>query len=166
MAIEQYLLKHKKSLAGQWFDLLTGTYPLETVRLLKKETNQFANPVGHAFLTAIDEILDEFLGQNSAEAMWPLLDKVIRIRAIQEFSPSSSLVFIFDLKMLARRVLEEELAGGLIDHEELSDFDRKVEALALLAFDVYMRCRENLFEVRMTELKNRTNRLLKLVGNE
>lgn len=70
------------------------------------------------------------------------------------------------MKMLARRVLEEELAGGLIDHEELSDFDRKVEALALLAFDVYMRCRENLFEVRMTELKNRTNRLLKLVGNE
>lgn len=166
MAIEKYLLKHKKNLAGQWFDLLAGTYPLETVRLLKKETNQFANPVGQTFLTAIDEILDEFLGQNSSDAMWPLLDKVIRIRAVQDFSPSSSLAFIFHLKTLARGVLEEELASGLIDPAELPDFDRKVEALALLAFDVYMRCRENLFEVRMTELKNRTNRLLKLMGNE
>ncbi|MGO9017955.1 MAG: RsbRD N-terminal domain-containing protein [Syntrophobacteraceae bacterium] len=162
MAIEQRLLQKKKRIGRQWFDMLAGTYPLETVRLLKKETNQFANPVGHSFLVAIDEILDEFLGQNSAEAMGPLLDKVIRIRAIQDFSPSSSLAFIFSLKTIALKVLEEDLAAGVVDREELSDFDRKVDALALSAFDVYMRCRENLFEVRMTEVKNRTHRLLKL----
>ena len=161
MAIEQRLLQNKKKLVRQWFDMLAGTYPLETVRLLKKETSQFANPVGHTFLVAIEEILEEFLGQNNAEAMWPLLDKVIRIRAIQDFSPSSSLAFIFGLKTIALKVLEEDLAAGVVDREELSDFDRKVDALALSAFDVYMRCRENLFEVRMTEVKNRTHRLLK-----
>jgi hypothetical protein len=161
MAIEQRLLQNKKKLVRQWFDMLAGTYPLETVRLLKKETSQFANPVGHTFLVAIEEILEEFLGQNNAEAMWPLLDKVIRIRAIQDFSPSSSLAFIFGLKTIALELLEEDLASGVVGREELSDFDRKVDALALSAFDVYMRCRENLFEVRMTEVKNRTHRLLK-----
>ena len=161
MAIEQRLLQNKKRIGRQWFDMLAGTYPLETVRLLKKETNQFANPVGHAFLVAIDEIVDEFLGQNSAEAMGPLLDKVIRIRAIQDFSPSSSLAFIFGLKTIAVEVLEKDLAAGAVSREELRDFDRKVDALAMSAFDVYMCCRENLFEVRMTEVKNRTHRLLK-----
>ena len=161
MAIEQRLLQNKKKLVRQWFDMLAGTYPLETVRLLKKETSQFANPVGHTFLVAIEEILEEFLGQNNAEAMWPLLDKVIRIRAIQDFSPSSSLAFIFGLKTIARELLEQDLASGAVSREELSDFDRKVDGLALCAFDVYMRCRENLFEVRMTEVKNRTHRLLK-----
>ncbi len=141
--------------------MLSRTYPLETIRLLKKETNQFANPVGHTFLVAIDEILDEFLGQNSAEAMAPLLDKVIRIRAIQDFSPSGSLAFIFGLKTIAREVIGNDLAAGAVSLEELSGFDRKVDALALCAFDVYMRCRENLFQVRMTEVKNRTHRLLK-----
>ena len=164
MAIEQHLLGHKKQLARQWFDLLTASYPLETVRLLKKETNQFANPVGHTFLVAIDEILDEFLGQNSLQALTPLLDKVIRIRAVQDFSPSSSLAFIFHLKKIARDLLEKETAAGTVSREELSGFDHKVDGLALLAFDVYSRCRENLFEVRMNELKNRTNRLLKGPG--
>ncbi len=162
MVIEQHLIQNKKRLARQWFDLLAGTYPLQTVRLLRKETNQFANPVGRTFQTAIDEILDEFFGQNSAEVMGPLLDKVIRIRAVQDFSPSSSLAFIFDLKTIARGVLEQESAA--VSREELSDFDRKVDALALLAFDVYARCRENLFQARMTEFKNMTNRLLKKAG--
>jgi hypothetical protein len=161
MGIEQRFVQNKKRLVGQWFDMLAGTYPLETVRLLKKETNQFANPVGQTFLVAISEIFDEFFGQNDAEAMAPLLDKVIRIRAIQDFSPSSSLAFIFGLKTIAREILEEDLATGVVSREELSDFDRKVDGLALSAFDVYMSCRENLFQVRMTEVKNRTHRLLK-----
>jgi len=164
MAIEQHLLKHKKKLARQWFDLLAASYPLETVRLLKKETNQFANPVGRTFLAAIVEILDEFLGQNDPQVLSPMLDKVIRIRAIQDFSPSGSLAFIFDLKRMARRQLEEETAAGAVSREELSGFDLKVDGLAMLAFDVYARCREDLFEARMNELKNRTNRLLKRAG--
>ncbi len=164
MAIEQHLLKHKKKLARQWFDLLAASYPLETVRLLKKETSQFANPVGHTFLAAIDEILDEFLGRNDMQTLRPMLDRVIRIRAIQDFSPSSALAFIFDLKKIARRELEEETAAGAVSREDLSGFDLKVDGLAMLAFDVYMSCREDLFEVRMNELKNRTNRLLKRAG--
>jgi len=166
MTFEQILSKHKKKLGRQWFDLLIGTYPLETARLLRKETNQFANPVGQTFLTAVDEILDEFLGQNSTEAIKPLLDKILRIRAVQDFSPSSSLSFIFNLKKLVREVLEEEGATEAAGGRELANFDRKVDSLAMTAFDVYMRCRENLFEVRMTELKNRTNRLLKLMNSD
>jgi hypothetical protein len=162
MDIGERLLRNRKTLLGRWFDLLAGTYPLETVGMLKKEASPFANPVGHTFKVALGEILDEFLGENSAEAMAPLLDKVIRIRAIQGFSPSSSVAFIFGLKTLAREVLQAESDSSEVRHEEMSDFDDRVDGLALFAFDVYMRCRENLFEARMTEVKNRTQRLLKL----
>ena len=149
-------------LLGKWFDLLAGTYPLQTVRMLKKETDQFANPVGHTYRVALGDILEEFLGENNAEAMWPLLDKVIRIRAVQDFSPSGSLAFIFGLKKIVRSVLEGEIASGEVSREELSDLDDSIDGMALFAFDVYMRCRDNLFEVRMTEVKNRTSRLLKM----
>ena len=162
MDIEARLLRIKKTLLGKWFELLAGTYPLDTARMLQKETGQFANPVGHTFKVALGEILDEFLGENSAEAMAPLLDKVVRIRAVQDFSPSSSLAFIFGLKTLVREFLKDELASGDVGDDELSGFDEKVDGLALFAFDVYMRCRENLFEARIVEIKNRTQRLLQL----
>jgi hypothetical protein len=162
MDIEERLLRNKKSLVEKWFDLLAAVYPLETSRVLAKESSQFANPVGHTFKVALGEILEEFLGQNRVEAMAPLLDKIIRIRAVQDFSPSSSLAFIFGLKTLARQVLEADSASGDIHLGEFSDFDDRVDGLALFAFDVYSRCRQNLFEVRMTEVKNRTQRLLKL----
>jgi hypothetical protein len=161
MNIEQQLLTKKKIFFSKWFDLLANSYPAETVRLLKKESNQFANPVGHTFSAALGEILDEFLGENSAEKMAPLLDRIIRIRAVQDFSPSSSLAFIFGLKMLAREVLKVELAEGHISQNEILEFDAKVDGLALFAFDVYSRCREQLFDVRIREVKDRTHRLLK-----
>ncbi len=130
--------------------------------MLKKESGQFANPVGHTFKVALGEILEEFLGENSVEAMAPLLDKVIRIRAVQDFPPSGSLAFIFGLKTLARQILEAESASGDVRIGEMSEFDDRVDGLALFAFDVYSRCRENLFQARMTEVQNRTRRLLQL----
>lgn len=160
MSIESVLLHKKKLLLETWLELLLSSYPPETVRILKKETNQFANPVGYTFSTALGEVCTEFLQENSPQTMAPLLDRILRIRAIQDFSPSQSLAFIFSLKRIAREMLQAELAQGQVSHDELSGFESKVDELALLAFDVYMRCRENLFEVRVNEIKNRTNRLL------
>lgn len=160
MSIEDHLVPRKKEAVQKWFDLLAHTYPLETVRLLKKETNQFANPVGHTFSVTISKIFDEFMGENDAETLRPLLDKIIRIRAVQEFSPSSALAFIFGLKSICRELLKTEIAGGGVSADELLDFEERVDGLALFAFDVYMRCRQDLFDVRMTEVKNRTFRLL------
>ncbi|MHC1724704.1 MAG: RsbRD N-terminal domain-containing protein [Syntrophobacteraceae bacterium] len=160
MSIEDHLLPRKKEFVQKWFDILASTYPLETVRMLKKESNQFANPVGHTFSVTIAEIFDEFFGQNDMETLGPLLDKIIRIRAIQEFSPSSSLAFIFALKTVGRELLKTELATGQVSPNELLDFEERVDGLALFAFDVYMRCRQDLFDVRMAEVKNRTFRLL------
>jgi hypothetical protein len=160
MDIEHHLLKHKEEISQKWFDLLTCTYPRESMRLLKKESNQFANPVGHTFRTAINEILDEFLGENKPETLAPLLDRVIRVRAVQSFSPSEALAFIFALKTIAEGVLEEELAEGVAGIDDLREFDRKVEDMGLLAFDVYTHCRENLFEIKIEEMKRNTRRLL------
>jgi hypothetical protein len=160
MAIEQQLDKHKETIAGKWFDLLAGTYPPETVRLFNTQSDPFANPVGHTFKTAIREIIDEFFGQNRPEALSPLLDKVIRVRAVQSFSPSAALSFVFGLKTIVEQALEEELAEGETTSEELREFEGKVQGLGLLAFDVYSRCREKLYEIKIEEIKSNTRRLL------
>ncbi len=160
MSIKIQLMPKKKAFLREWLNLLIATYPPETARMLKKEPNQFANPVGHTYSVALGEIFDEFLGDNNRERLSALLDKVLRIRAVQDFTPSGALAFVFSLKYLARDFLKTEIEQGQVSTDELSDFDTKVDGLALLAFDVYARCREQLHEVRVTEIKNRTNRLL------
>jgi hypothetical protein len=82
------------------------------------------------------------------------------VRAVQRFSPSEALSFVFGLKPIVEEALEEELAEGEAGTEDLREFERKVQGLGLLAFDVYVRCRENLYEIKVEEIKSNTRRLL------
>lgn len=129
--------------------------------MLKREKNQFANPVGSTIYQGIEGIYQELTQGLNAEAVSPFLDKIIRIRAIQDFSPSGAIAFVFALKNLVREEsreaesLEEELRS-----DELISFEARVDQLAMLAFDIYVQCREQLYELRVNEVKNRTHRLL------
>ena len=42
--------------------------------------------------------------------------------------------------------------------------ESRIDDLALLAFDVYMNCREKLYEIKANEAKNQVSRLLKKAG--
>ena len=160
MNLESILLKEKSALAQKWFQMIASTYPPETAQLLAREKSQFANPVGHTIRHGIQEVFDELLGGNDPEKIGPLLDKIIRIRAIQDFIPSQAIAFIFLLKRIAREAVQKEGQEKMVPQEEFLAFDAKVDGLALLAFDIYMQCREKLSEVRINEIKNRTHRLL------
>jgi hypothetical protein len=39
--------------------------------------------------------------------------------------------------------------------EELSALETRIDRLALLAFDCYMKCREKIYEIRLGELRRR-----------
>jgi hypothetical protein len=87
---------------------------------------------------------------------------MIRIRAVQDFLPSKAIGFVFLLK----RVIQEELGREVRERglgEELLDFERQIDDLALLAFDVYMQCREKIFEVRIREVKAEKEAAFKLL---
>ncbi|MFP5214022.1 MAG: RsbRD N-terminal domain-containing protein [Acidobacteriota bacterium] len=160
MNLEKILQQEKDTVITRWFDLVTETYVPETAQRLKKETNRFANPVGQTTLDGLKDLTDAFLQGSSPEDMAKILDRIIRIRAIQEFTPSQAVAFVFGLKKIARELLAKQKEQEEGSVAELMAFDFRVDELALLAFNVYMRCRENLFEVRINEVKSRSYRLL------
>ncbi len=45
--------------------------------------------------------------------------------------------------------------------EELAALESRIDDMALLAFDLFMGCREKIYELRANEVRNRTVRLLK-----
>ncbi|MEW6327147.1 MAG: RsbRD N-terminal domain-containing protein [Thermodesulfobacteriota bacterium] len=154
------LLSQKKSdIVRKWFDVILETYPAETAKFLKAQKNRFANPVGSMISEGIEGLFEELLNGVDPEKVSPFLDRVIRIRAVQDFTPAQAVSFVFVLKGLIR----EELASDTQDQQfsdELLFLESRIDDLALLAFDVYMKCREQVYELRATEWKNRLFRLL------
>ncbi|HDL98300.1 MAG TPA: hypothetical protein ENH16_01790, partial [Desulfobacteraceae bacterium] len=81
------------------------------------------------------------------------LDQVIRIRAVQEFTPAQAVSPILELKWVVKQVLSADKDTRPL-LAELDSFDCDVDRAALAAFDIYMNCREQLHKARIFELKS------------
>jgi hypothetical protein len=160
MNLDSLLHQNRNAIIKKWFNCVVETYAPETSRLLQKESSQFANPVGHTILHGIEAVYDEFLRSADHEKLVPHLDRIIRIRAVQDFSPAQAISFVFRLKKIVRDELQKHIHENRIPLSEITAFESRVDDLALLAFNIYMQCRERLSEVRLTEFKTRTYRLL------
>ncbi|KAF0122861.1 MAG: hypothetical protein FD151_574 [bacterium] len=158
-----FLRQKKATILKRWFDMILETYPTDTSRFLKQEKNQFANPVGNTILQDIGYIYEELLHGRDPEKLSDFLDRIIKIRAIQDFSPAQAVVFVFYLKSAMREELGGEIRKDQL-FEELLEFEHRIDKLALLAFNTYMKCREKVYEIRVAEVKNRVFSLLKRVN--
>jgi hypothetical protein len=160
MKLKNILLDKKSDILKRWFDLILETYPSETSGFLKNQQNRFANPVGSSLFEGIEGIFDEILGQRTDSAkVSTFLESIIKIRAIQDFTPSQAVAFIFMLKNIFREELENEIPENQVTGE-LSVLDSQIDDLALLSFDIYMKYREKIYEMKANEVKNMTFRLL------
>ncbi|MFP4213135.1 MAG: RsbRD N-terminal domain-containing protein [Desulfohalobiaceae bacterium] len=158
------LQRHKADLLGVWFDSVAGTYPEQTSRFLARQKDQFANPVGATVSKELENIFQELLLQESTAELQNYLDAILRIRAVQGFPPSRAVGFVAALKRIVRDRLGPEIESqGL--QQELLLFEERIDQLSLLAFDIYMQCREKIWELKAKEAQNRTMNLLRKRAN-
>jgi hypothetical protein len=163
MKLEKHLTQKKALIVRRWLDLIFETYPADAHRFLRKQKDRFANPVGTTITKEIENLYDELIKGLEPHRVSALLDRIIRIRAVQDFSPSQALTFVFHLKKAIREELQNEILEDRLS-KDLSAMESRIDDLALLAFDVYMNCREKLYEIKANEAKNQVSRLLKRAG--
>ncbi len=157
--LKNILSEKKPDILRQWIDYILDTYPAETAKFLREKKNKFTNPVAHTVSEGTEGIFENLLQGIDPNKVSVFLDNIIRIRAIQEFTPSQAVAFIFALKKIVRDVLAKEVReNGLSD--ELILFDSDIDSLGLLAFDIFMRCREKLYDIKANEMRHMTFRLL------
>jgi hypothetical protein len=163
MKLADFLTQKRSPIVKKWCDLILHTYPEQSQSFLRKQKNRFANPVGRTIFEGIESIYDELVGEADSDKLSLFLDNIVRVRAVQEFTPSKAVGFIFGLKRIIREELQSEiLQSGL--SEELAAFDTRVDGLALLCFDIYTECRQKIFDIRVNEVKNQSSGLLKMAG--
>lgn len=141
----------RQRIVEQWLSLTLGTYPEHTAQFLLREKDAFRNPVGRALREGLPVLLDELCGAMNSSSLVPALEDIIRIGAVQAFSPSQALAFIFLLKGIIR---ESGIPPG-----ELTSIEERIERMALLGFDLFMTCREKIYEVKAGEVRRRVDLL-------
>jgi hypothetical protein len=158
------VLQHKKAaIADRWFNAAIQAYPPETAKFFKGQTDSFANPVGSITLNSIRSLLDQLMQGMDRDTLTAQLDAIIRIRAVQNFTPSQATAFIPSLKSILREQLEKELRDDRMACE-LLEFESKIDLLCLMAFDIYMQCREKIYQIRANETRNRTFKAFERAG--
>ena len=159
MSLENFLEQRKSAILERWFDSILETYPADTRQFLKKKENRFANPVAHEISRGIEEIFNNILKDANSEDVSPSLSRGSRTSCLLVRLTSQALGFIFDLKKLIRDELAENMGESRIS-EDLWELERKIDAMGLMSLDIYTKCREKLYELRVKEVKNRVGRLI------
>jgi hypothetical protein len=157
--LKEFLNDKRESILKEWLEQTFNSYEPEMVRFLKKEKNQFANPVRNTIVTSLERILDGFLSENEVQDG---LEEIVKVRAIQDFSPSQALSFLFGLKkiILGELIRNEQKTETL---EEIYNLDQRFDTLLRQAFDYYNDCRMKIQEIKISEIKSRSERAFEIL---
>jgi hypothetical protein len=161
MGLREILVERRVTLCERWLDATLAQYGEITAARWRRERDPFANPVGHALTTGLPEIFTAVVGDGDpGAAAVGALEAILRIRSVQDLTPSRAVGFVYLLREAIRAELEPDLAGGA-HAAELAAVEARLERLAFLGFDIYVRFRVQMFRLRQEELKRSVASLLR-----
>jgi hypothetical protein len=163
MRLNNLLAQRKTAIIKNWFTLAVETYPPDTASFLKRQKDPFANPVGRTISQGLETLFNELLKEMDHETIISFLDPIIRIRAIQNFSPAQAVSFIFLLKKAIRENIKKEALEEQL-FSELLLFESKIDELVMIAFNLYMQCKEKIYDLKANEMRNTTYKAFKRAG--
>jgi hypothetical protein len=150
MLLEELLKEKRSVILKGWLRSILESYSANAAEKFEQVENRFQNPVGTTISRAIEVIYDELLGDMNPVNLSKSLDEIIRIRSVQDFLPSQAVAFPFLLKKVIYKNLNRELNDNHLA-KELIEFESKIDHLFLQAFDIYMHCREKIFDLKLKQ---------------
>jgi hypothetical protein len=154
--LHTFLQDHRDSIQERWLDLIFSDFPAKGHEFLRSETNQFHNPIGHTLREDTAIILQGMIDGTAVEDLAPSLERIVKIRAVQDCLPSEATAFVFHLKTAIRETLETQAAS----YPELPELENTIDRLACDAFDHYMMCKQRIFEIGARAEKMKVAKLL------
>jgi hypothetical protein len=157
------ITKHRSTIISKWFDSAIQAYAPDTAVFIKSQKDSFGNPVGSQTRKGVEGLFDQLMGDMDARSITTHLDPIMRIRAVQNLNPSRATAFIFSLKKTLRDMFEKELQDTGLGRQFL-EIEARIDRLSLAAFDVYMACREKIYELKANETRDRTYKAFERAG--
>jgi RsbT co-antagonist protein rsbRD N-terminal domain len=152
LELHDLLERHADAVVARWCDEVLAQYPDRAYAAWTREQDRFANPVGHSVRTGTRGTFAAVLSGGEPGALRAALDEMIRIRAVQQMSATAAVGFVFMLRDIIHDELGKELADARL-RPQVAELERRIDAAALAAFDLYAEHRQRLSELRISELK-------------
>jgi hypothetical protein len=167
--IPQVLLHILENKAGhlceQWLHQTVATYPADASRFFLDQKDQFLNPVGHTLSVELANLYGEVIGAMDRARIQAALTNIIKIRAVQDYSPSEALAPL----NLLKGIILDAVRAELVDSTAMEGFllvERRIDELVMVAFDIYVGCREKIAELKSLEAKNSVYVLLERMNRQ
>jgi hypothetical protein len=142
------LSERKSGIVSKWLDQMLLTYPESSANYLSGQQDQFRNPVGYRLKEGLSILFDSLARPEKSDAAKIALESIIKLRAVQDISAGQAVAFIFWLKRIVRAEFASECE---VLPDEFVALDLRIDEMALLAFDLYVKCREQIYEIKMNE---------------
>ena len=151
MDLAEALRNYREKIVEKWVEYTLSTYASPAFFL--REKDQFANPVGGTIRESLGKIF-RLLEKNAAPDDYkPFVERIIQIRAVQEFTPSQAVSPLNAVKHITRDFLATDKERSVFI-KDMYDFDFAVDLMVLAAFDMYMDFRERLYSTRIEEIRS------------
>jgi hypothetical protein len=151
MELTDALTSKKKEILSLWIDRTLDSYT--SPGFFKASKDPFANPVGSNISTGLTTLFELLLTNADPQAYAKPLDQVVRIRAVQDFTPAQAVAPFLELKWVVKQVFsKDKVTQPLLS--TLDALDCEIDRIALTAFNIYSECREQLYKNRIRELKS------------
>jgi hypothetical protein len=149
MNLETLLAPKKKALTQKWITQVLDSYG--SPEFFKRQKDRFANPIGATISEGLQDLYGILLEERDLREAAVPLENIIKIRAVQDFTPSQAVSFVYLLKSIVREELAREKKREEMQ-ASLSALEARIDKVALMAFDFYMDCRERLHKIRVNEV--------------
>jgi hypothetical protein len=150
--LREALEKRRDEIVELWMARTVEGFPDFTSRFFLGEKDRFRNPVGHALKESLPILVDQAIGDMNESRIVTALDSIVKIRAVQDFSAAQAVVFIFFLKHVLQDILPKEIQQN---GNGLAPIESRIDGMALLAFDIFLQCREKMQELKVNEIRRR-----------
>ncbi len=155
----KYLRENGSSIIKRWYELTLESYSPDSRPFFRDVNAKFTNPVGSTLASELEAVFNKLLLEFDPEELYPNLNSIVSIRAVQDLTPSQAMGFVFCLKQAVRESLESE-REQVCTINEILEFETRVDKTALLSFEIYMSLKQRIYDIKATEIRDRTARLL------
>lgn len=159
----------KNILLQKWIDMFFSAYPLGSSGFVRTSKDKFTNPIGFVTQVSLEILYDAVLGDDvSPTKVNDALIELVQLRAIQAMTPSKAVGPLGQIKMLLKQDVLLACMKENNDSKNLKKLfddyfivDARIDALLLMALDLYASKREKVCNLRIEEIHRNQSQVVR-----
>jgi hypothetical protein len=152
MNLESLLIQKKEALLRRWLRVIFEPCGPGAAMSAPAGCDRFTDPVGYTISNNAAHLLYALIKGDDPEASRGCLEKIIRIRAVQDLTQSQAVGFMPGLKTVIRSLVMEEVTRyGLM--EELNELEQRIDCLVQISDELYVNLKNKIRELAIKEAK-------------